>query len=139
MEGWSLGLQLDPLSGLQDCLAALEWTARIQNSGVASTLPAAVSHSVDRDYMQSLEANEQQAGDQVVSTSEKLQNGTGDLEAQIRDPAHVRENGSHPAELANGSGKDHPVKTGLPGLQIRDFVFIFTSTVGAALPKVSCL
>ena len=39
MEGWALGLQMEPLAGLQEFLAALEWMKRVRQSGMATHKP----------------------------------------------------------------------------------------------------
>ena len=105
MDGWSFGLQLNPLSGLQDCLAALAWTARIQNSGLASPSPAAIAPSDDKEHVERV-AGEQHVEAQSVSTSERLINGTGELDLQTREPTSVRENGLLPVKPAKDSGLD---------------------------------
>ena len=110
MEGWAFGLHLDPLSGLQETLAALAWTARIQSSGLASPLPAASAPSDSRAHIERL-SEERKAGEQSVSASEAVPNGTGELAMQTRDPTPVRENGLHPVEPPNDLGKDCMLRT----------------------------
>ena len=107
MEGWSLGLQMEPLSSLQNCLAALAWTARIQRSGLASDLPAIQSGDAKQLERLDTEVTQQEAEGQIVSSSgTELHNGTGGLHVHGKDPADVRENGYLSAGPANGLADD---------------------------------
>ena len=106
MEGWSFGLQMEPLSGLQDCLAALEWTARIQQSGLASYSSSTSAPFTDAKLGEQFgeEASLPSAIAQAVdhSRADHVESGA-EVGMQSGNLAAVRDHGLTSAEPANGS------------------------------------
>ena len=72
MEGWALGLRLDPLPRLQNSLAALHWMHRIQQSGLLTGLSQAIDscNKQQNHASQSQEADPDRASTALSETRE---------------------------------------------------------------------
>ena len=94
LEGWSIGLKMEELGRLQDCLAALTWTARVRrcHARFAEALPApAQQHGPSATPAQEPGAGEPEAA-RLTMAVEELATHSG---AAVPDAAP---NGIEPAQ-----------------------------------------